>query len=164
MWRVKSDASFRSNLRDNKIDKTKQIANILREIPPPSKMPEFKVDRTMFSDSSAPLLSNREHQPALTYRPSPHASQPPVSVWNDAKHREMMERMSSSLQHCQHLLVSVRKKLSQKPSNCPLWRFMHTPLQYRKPFGSVRLPYPPCLHPFLKGTWPLVAAFHFPNG
>ena len=119
MWRVKSDASFRSNLRDNKIDKTKQIANILREIPPPSKMPEFKVDRTMFSNSSAPLLSNREHQPALTYRPSPHASHPPVSVWNDAKHREMMERMSSSLQHCQHLLVSVRKKIVTKAVKLP---------------------------------------------
>jgi len=121
MWRIKSDASFRSNLRDNKIDKTKQIASILRDIPPPSKVPQFKVDLALFADvqhSSAPL-SNREHQPSLTYRPSPPASQPPIGIWNDTKHREMMQRMSSSLQQCQHLLVSVRKKIATKAVKLP---------------------------------------------
>ena len=53
MWRVRSDASFRGALRDSKIDKSKQIANILREIPPPSRAPQLKLARADYADSSA---------------------------------------------------------------------------------------------------------------
>jgi hypothetical protein len=117
MWRVRSDASFRGALRDSKIEKTKQIANILRDIPPPSRVPMLKIESAMYADvrDSSALQSRRDPGPSLTFRPNPQES----SIWNDAKHREMMERMSNSLQQCQHLLVNFRKKVATKPVKLP---------------------------------------------
>jgi hypothetical protein len=119
MWRIRSDASFRGALRDSKINKTKQIANILRDIPPPGRVPQLKIEGALYSDRQdcAPP-SHRELEPALTYR-SKLGSQQESSIWNDAKHREMMERMSNSLQQCQHLLVSFRKKVVTKAVKLP---------------------------------------------
>jgi hypothetical protein len=127
MWRVRSDASFRGALRDSKIEKTKQIANILREIPPPGRVPQLKIERAFYTDaqdSSAPQ-SRRETGPSLTFRPNPQET----SIWNDAKHREMMERMSNSLQQCQHLLVSFRKKVAAKPVKLPPLHTAHEDVQ-----------------------------------
>jgi hypothetical protein len=117
MWRVRSDASFRGALRDSKIDKSKQIANILRDIPPPCKVPQLKIERAMYADVQdfPALQSRRELGPSLTFRPSPQEA----SIWNDTKHREMMDRMSNSLQQCQHLLISFRKKVATKPAKLP---------------------------------------------
>lgn len=134
MWRIRSDASFRGALRDSKVDKTKQIANILRDIPPQSRLNPLKLERAVYSDrqdSSAPP-SQRELEPALTYR-SRLASQQESSVWNDAKHREMMDRMSNSLQQCQHLLVSFRKKVATKAVKLPP---LHVPPQDVQPQPS----------------------------
>jgi hypothetical protein len=120
MWRVRSDASFRGALRDSKTNKSKQIANILRDIPPVGRVPQLNIERAIYSDMQNPAAppSRRELEPALSLR-SKHASQPECSVWNDAKHREMMERMSNSLQQCQHLLVSFRKKAVTKAVKLP---------------------------------------------
>jgi hypothetical protein len=133
MWRVRSDASFRGALRDSKIDKSKQIANILREIPPPSRAPQLKLARADYADSSA-LPSHRDAGPGLTLRPMLRAPEREASIWNDAKHREMMERMSNSLQQCQHLLVSFRKKVATKAVKLPP---LHVPAAEAQPQPSL---------------------------
>jgi hypothetical protein len=133
MWRVRSDASFRGALRDSKIDKSKQIANILREIPPPSRAPQLKLARADYADSSA-LPSHRDAGPEFTLRPMLRAPQQESSIWNDAKHREMMERMSNSLQQCHHLLVSFRKKVATKAVKLPP---LHMPAAEAQPQPSL---------------------------
>jgi hypothetical protein len=127
MWRVRSDAKFRGALRESKIEKSRQIANILRDIPPPCRIPQLKVDRAFFSDthSSAPQ-SQRDAQPAPTPRKNTLISQSEPTIWNDAKHRAMMERMSVSLKQCQHLLVSFRKTVASKAVKLPP---LHAPFQ-----------------------------------